>query len=574
MSKVNIPEWVKLQFDLRILIKYWIYDAMGRHCGAPPSGDYLKHPNWMKLGQPDNFEYMGPRIDEALSLYGKNPPWGGGHDEGKFLWSFFEYYHLTGDNRVKNFLYFMREGFLQWTKKHFYHGFWPHGEVHHHMETFQQFYCFFLDIGDDLDTDVKTIDDAAHHLGNWVKGIPEWYDWDKHAFRSWWLGTKTVEEPGPFAFDFQQHSRCIDLAQYAYRATNKEQYLTLALDWLDAWCREILDAGDEFPVVRFPIDDPNKIADVYGAESDYVKAWRFQKKIGADWESCRDTYMRQRNFYTLPQAFKYVLPYVKSRLHMDTWAKLARIAEKEDPDGAPMAAVEYRQMQGDTFYDQRLKERAIKAAEEVTNEPLPTVLIKDFRIWDYKPRYMPGVLKWGYWDEDGTLNVTKAEVRVLYDAFRHTGDELWLKKTMENAIQKLTMAVATLRDGREHGCGARAHLPGAGNQCYRVIDDCTRGKARISYYDVTRFGFSGQGRPGLPDDVAVLLDPKSDAVEMKFYNDADIDLVVKLELQSGGNIKAVKRNGEPISEYYLRYANILLPAQRETQVDIIQEGES
>ena len=270
------PEWVKLQFDLRQTIKNWVYDAMGRQVGVPPNVDHYCPADWGLPGVVDYFDFMGPRIDEAMSLCRQHPPWTGGHDEAKFLRLFFTYYQITGDNRVKEFLYFMRDGFLTWARRNFHHGYWPRGEIHHHMETFDQWLCYYWRLGGDVDADVHIIEDAAHHLGNWVKGVPEWYDWDRHAFRSWWLGTKVVEAPGPYAYDYYQHVRCILLAREAYAATGDPRYIELITDWLDGWSRLILDTDNATPVVRLPLEDPDAVAEVYGKDSEITKAWRYQ----------------------------------------------------------------------------------------------------------------------------------------------------------------------------------------------------------------------------------------------------------------------------------------------------------
>jgi hypothetical protein len=48
----------------------------------------------------------------------------------------------------------------------------------------------------------SNIEDVAHHTGNWVKEVPEWYSWKRHCFVSNWLGTRSVRDYLPY--DYQE----------------------------------------------------------------------------------------------------------------------------------------------------------------------------------------------------------------------------------------------------------------------------------------------------------------------------------------------------------------------------------
>ena len=51
---------------------------------------------------------------------------------------------------------------------------------------------------------IASVEDFAHHLGNWVDGVPDWYDWKTHNFRSTWLGTREIRGFQPY--DYQEAS--------------------------------------------------------------------------------------------------------------------------------------------------------------------------------------------------------------------------------------------------------------------------------------------------------------------------------------------------------------------------------
>ena len=584
------PKWARLQFELRKTVKNWMYDAMGRQTGVPPNVDHYSPPDKGLPGEVDYFDYMGPRIDEAMSLYRRHAPWGGGHDEGKFLRFFFTYYRITGDNRVKEFLYFMRDGFLTWAKRYFHHGFWPRGEIHHHMETYDQWLCYYWRLGGDPETDVHIVEDAAHHLGNWVKGVPEWYDWDRRMFRSWWLGTKIVEAPGPYAYDYYEHIRCIALARDAYAATGKAQYMELIADWLDGWCQLILDTDNATPVVRLPLEDPTAVAEVYGKDSTIARAWRYQNAVGDDWQSCHAAWLGlRRGVMSVVNMIEQVHPETRSELHLAAWEKLAKTEAEEVPAAGGQIAQAYAEFQanrqqlldeasaggprrymkpGDPGYlepesDLTESERAqiMAAAEAVKDRPLPTMLIRTFTRFG---RYMPGDMIMGYRDDAGRIvemGLAMQTYKPMFDAYCVTGDRAWLARAMEFATRTLQIGVALLRDGREHGCGG-GRMPGLGHGCMKMMNALTSGAACLSYYDLTH------RRLGLPDTMAVLVKPGDGPVELTLYNDAALDVELQIEVGEDGNVSALTVDGKPSSKFSLRFANVLVPAKVEVGVTI------
>ena len=91
--------------------------------------------------------------------------------------SWWGYHQLFGDARVIEFGYMLRDGFAAWARENMTHGFYHTGEVHHQTEIFSCFLCrLWLTEPDDLTAEL--IVDAAHHIGNWVEGLPAWYDHD------------------------------------------------------------------------------------------------------------------------------------------------------------------------------------------------------------------------------------------------------------------------------------------------------------------------------------------------------------------------------------------------------------
>jgi hypothetical protein len=128
----------------------------------------------------------------------------------------------------------------KWTDENLFHGYVDCDEVHHEIETyiyFQQPLYYLGFPGEKLAA--ENIVDVAHHTGNWEKGVPPWYDWEKHSFVSNWLGTKAVRAYPPYDYQEGNHFRFIDCAICAFHITGDEKYLALIRDYCDLWCDHI-----------------------------------------------------------------------------------------------------------------------------------------------------------------------------------------------------------------------------------------------------------------------------------------------------------------------------------------------
>ncbi|MFO8080369.1 MAG: hypothetical protein R6V07_08695 [Armatimonadota bacterium] len=184
-------------------------------------------------------------IDAALGRH-ERIPYQGGHDEGTFISSWFAYHQLFGASRALSFAQFLRDGFAKWSHENLLHGFYPTGEAHHQTEIFTFFLCRLWRVAPDDET-AELIVDAAHHIGNWVEGFPEWYDWDEHRFLSWRIGTESIGGPQSQGYEVPDHFRLIQIALTAHDITGEQRYLDLSTAYADRWAEAILEA---------PVDEP------------------------------------------------------------------------------------------------------------------------------------------------------------------------------------------------------------------------------------------------------------------------------------------------------------------------------
>ncbi len=119
-----------------------------------------------------------------------------------------------------------------------FHGFHDEAEVHHEIETFLYFQMplWFLTANP---VAAESIEDLAHHVGNWVAGVPAWYDWASRGFVSTWLGTRGVRSRPPYDYQEANHWRFVEAALAAHSRTHDARYQELATSYATRWCEHI-----------------------------------------------------------------------------------------------------------------------------------------------------------------------------------------------------------------------------------------------------------------------------------------------------------------------------------------------
>ena len=425
-------------------------------------------------------------------------PWQGGHDEGSFVASWFGYHLLTGDTEVLAFLRWLREEFLDWAPVHLLHGYYAAGEVHHQPESF----IFFLPRLWQADPDSRVaaaLDDAAHHAGNWIEGIPPWYDWERHRFRSWRLGTREVHAQPPDNLERPDHFRIIQMALCAYRAVGDKRYLDLARDFCGRWAREILDE-DALPAVRLfgsgHAEDTHPAGQVQaaGASADS----RLELHVGAGTADVMLDLFTLTGDETLTAAVRKMLA--------------AGIAHVGEPYAHPLAAAfrSYRIATGDTTFDADVADRVHAVAQDLDcsmligppsgSHPMGIGRRRDQVRW-----LVSGDSE--TWRED--LRSSPPALALAWDI---TGDERLAAEAMTIAAQRMELAAGALRDGRDHGCGGRSvsavasgHGRNAGiGEVTGVLYPLALGACRRFGADMPQVCIERAGGLGLPDGCAAL----------------------------------------------------------------------
>ncbi len=163
--------------------------------------------------------------------------WQGIHDEGTFLTAWSGYYAYTQDERVLHLALELFGKWREWARSEFVHGYHSQQEVHHGTEHFIIFLDWLLQIAPDYEGVRQSVEDAAHHTGNWAKDAPAWFDWDDCRYLSYQLGTRQV---GSERFNFVDHVRLLHLARTGWTASQIPHYLELCENYGGVWAQAIV----------------------------------------------------------------------------------------------------------------------------------------------------------------------------------------------------------------------------------------------------------------------------------------------------------------------------------------------
>ncbi|MFO7946252.1 MAG: hypothetical protein R6V19_05530 [Armatimonadota bacterium] len=372
----------------------------------------------------------------------EDEPWHGGHDEGTFAASWIEYYRMTHDEEVLDFLTDLQDSFLDWADENFVDGYWPEQEAHHGPEAFMIFLARMWHLNPDNDRIVEAFEDAAEHIGNWADDVPDWYDWENHRFVSWSLGTEVVGDDEAENYNVADHFKVSQLALVTYIATDNERYLEVVQDFADRWVEDILD-GDTIPAAFVPIDDRDEIEDTYSEA--FVENLDLSTEDALERHAAAGSIDTLMDLYELTGEDRYA-----ETVAVMLQAMMGQVADAYADPAAPLFG-RYRMVTGDSQFDKDLQ----KALS------VPKVYEDYFMMFDDKPSPHPMGLgrrkdapKWGHWGSEATLELTNgpspAALMLLYQL---TGDETAATRAFQLAATRLKLALDTgLESGRHHGC--------------------------------------------------------------------------------------------------------------------------
>ncbi|MFQ5808836.1 MAG: hypothetical protein ACE5JM_04365 [Armatimonadota bacterium] len=423
-------------------------------------------------------------------------------DEANFMVSWFGYYHLTGDSLVPETAEALFGSFHKWVQTEAHLGYYATQEAHHGTEPFIFFPTRLYQLGRCTDHIAAVLRQVADHCGNWSEGVPDWYDWDRHVFRSYFLGTKTVR-PEDAPANNTDHFRFIQIALAAYRMTGEQRYLDLAHDYVGEWARQIL-AKDRGFVVVMPQDL------LHGEHAHLEQARRVQESrdvpMQAEWHLAGGGFDTFLDLHRLSPRDEYA--------EVVERAISTLLAAAKQQWGRPAAAIigKYRDFTGDHSLDDTIR-RELESGSENLSENIRGVRPPGPKLHPMGLGQRHDMVIWEYEQEDGTWRrdsgLSPAALVLLY---RLTGDRAHAALAMKKATQRMRWAVANLKDGREHADAGWciAAIAGGHGRDYAwgeltgALFPVALGSWNFCGEDLLGVSYSYDGEPGLPPGVAAL----------------------------------------------------------------------
>ncbi len=483
---------------------------------------------------------------------------GGGEDEANYALAWFPHFLATGSPAVMEHFEHLRDQLAGWVQRECLHGYEAEAEAHHGTEPFLLFLPRYLGLLPKDRVAAGLLADAAEHIGNWVKGIPGWFDWDRNRFYGYHIGTRIVGRDPEHAVELAEHFRFIHIALAAYRVMKQDRYLDWALRYGRRRAEMIVTApkGD-LPVMWGPDGQPLR-------ECGYTESQR--RMSGASHHSQGDPAAGVEVLLAsgAVQALGDLFRLSGEQVFRDAAFRIVEplVAMLHDPNCDPGAAAVsyYRGVFGDDTLDGRIREMVVRIPEEEAGELV--LMVPEI------PRMVfPGVGKradmvhWGVLADgmDRLAPTREPCTATLTLAYQITGDVSFASRALRQASRKLRLARRVLRGGREHAdmggavCSVAAGHgrnwgSGAVTGCYGPL--LLGARERLgAVKPAVEFRRSG-GEPGLPERVVSLAVPPGPAAgSARIYNGGDLEEAVswrqpgtawhEVSLPPGGEIKVV-----------------------------------
>lgn len=532
-------------------------------------------------------------IDRAVERQ-STIPYRGGHDEGTFISSWFGFHQLFGAPNALEFARFLRDGFAEWSREHMIHGFYPVGEAHHQTEIFTFFLCRLWRVAPD-DLTAELIVDAAHHIGNWVEGFPEWYDWNEHRFLSWRIGTESIGGPKSRGYEVPDHFRLVQIALSAWEITGEQRYLDLCTAYSDRWAEAILEApvaepptvirsaaaGADEDEVLYAIGahhhggsalervEPHVPAGTVDVLLDLYTTTGGDQYAAAARRLCEALLPALSDPYSNPPGTllsRYRAETGDTSLDDDAVAQMQagieetlyglggmlQLLERTKVSGYALVAGRlYASLADNPFAADRLEEHAERYEELVGERPAmgrrvetPAMVIETL---NRKPVEGIGkrndMVRWAWENELGALRPTSAPPPpTLMLAWQVLGDETMAASALRGVADRIALASSALRDGRHHGCagstvGAVASGHGRDGGYGNVTGaffPLAAGMMRRLCQEQPRVRFRrADGEEHLPESVASLVRSLPAAgAELHLWNDADEPVSIDVALRN------------------------------------------
>ena len=431
----------------------------------------------------------------------------GVHEAGGQWRIAFPHLKLRPDTALTDHLRRTMELRKAFTDAKYYHGYPDAAEVHHEIETYLYFQMPLVRLGmPGAEVAIESIEDVAHHIGNWADGVPEWYDWSSHGFRSTWLGTREVRCEPPYDYQEANHFRFIEAALTAFLGTGRERYLDLCQDYAGRWCDHIetlAKAGQPIRCSILPSHVEAEEMGYSGSQRDETKTYKvFYNTVSAN--TAYDIAAALLDLYWVTGHDRYL---TASRLMMDQFYA-------HGANGRPAHAFsDGKWVLPDKVADASNAHSYLRMMQ--FGQFLCGLAVKHDLLTG-TDTYRQRILDWASQIDETTNVGDQAPMALMAAAHFYDGDPSWLARGYAMALR--VAAVTEAKDGF-HQCdssmrqGSKAMMTALYLPLLGMADTGTRGNLPVTRL---RYESPNGGGPGLPRGTALRtwrLDSLTDAFE-------------------------------------------------------------
>ena len=386
-------------------------------------------------------------LGQSMRMDGPGPN-GGGEDEANYALAWFPHYLATGNPKVKKQFQHLLDYLAGWVERECLHGYEPEAEAHHGTEPFLLFLPRYIGLFPDDEKAKSMLEDAAHHIGNWVKGIPEWYDYDRDCFYSFHLGTRTVIREPRFEYELAEHFRFVHIALAAYRILGDDKYIEWALRYGRRRAEQIIAAEPPMPLLW----DLNG----NGLRESNVTRPNHRGMTGSSHHAPNDPLDGIENLLASGVIYALGDLYLLSgeEIFKDAARRIVEplIPVLADPyhDPAASAISYYRWIFQDTAFDGQITD-IIKGFPAEPPDKLAMIFPEEQKRRELGVGRRTDMIYWGEWSEDGYVKpIQEPSTAALALAYQMTGEVDFATRAFRSAATRLQMARRVLRGGREH----------------------------------------------------------------------------------------------------------------------------
>ena len=485
---------------------------------------------------------------------------GGGEDEANYSLTWFPHYLITGSETAKAHFEYLRDLLGGWVERECMHGYEPEAEAHHGTEPFLLFLPRHLGLFPEDEKARRLLEDAAHHIGNWVPEIPAWYDWERDRFCGFRIATRTVEQDPETVVELAEHFRFLHIALAAHRVLGEDRYMEWSLRYGRRRAQMLVELPEgPLPLMWGPNADPLWEGEMTEAQ-ERVSAKTMH--VPGDPLMGVEVLLASGAIYALGDLFLAS----GDTVFQEAARRIAEplVDELHDPYGDPAAAAVQYYCQ--TFGDRSLDGAVRKKVEGIPSEDEGELMMM---FPEQRRRVLPGVGKradmiwWGILEDAETRQVRgvrEPSTAALALAYHVTGEIDYARRAFKQAANRLTMARRVLRGGREHAdmggavCSVAAGHGrnwgwGAVTGCYGPLVLGTREVqgAVCATVEVRR----SDGANGLPEEVLSLVTPAGPSEGgVRFYNGSDKAVDLEWRPEGGDwrriSVQAGKEEGSPL----------------------------